>query len=514
MAYAIYLRRSRADEEAEARGEGETLARHRNALFDLARRQSLAVVEVYQEIASGDTIAARPEMRRLLADVSARKYAGVLCMAVDRLGRGDSMDQGYIMQTFLYSGTKIITPEKTFDPDSPSDFEYFEMRQFFARREYASIKGRMQAGRELATKEGYFVGSRAPYGYRIIPSPDKRSYTLDIIPEQAAIVRQIFAWYLGGMDTSEIAEEAGCHVIAQRLNEMRIPSPRGTLWSESTVRRIIKNPVYIGMVTWSKRKQQFTMQDGQRTATRKINPAPTIAQGIHEPLITKETWERASRMMKLNTKGHSTADRQTAFLFAGLCKCGLCGKAIIRQKNRYNPEHDIVKCSNPSCNNHGAYITTVEKLVIAQLEAWLVAVPSASDSSEPSASERAAQIEKQLSALAAQHERLHDFLEQGIYDVPTFLSRQRILSEKEDALRAQLKGLESAPTLSPEEAIRRLAPQIRSVLDAYSSTPTIGAKNVLLKTIISRIVYSKPARRYKNDSEFTGISIDIFPVNP
>ena len=510
MSYAIYLRRSRADEEAEARGEGETLSRHRTALLDLARRQGLPVVEIYQEIASGDTISGRPEMRRLLADVSARKYAGVLCMAVDRLGRGDSMDQGYIMQTFLYSGTKIITPEKTFDPDSPSDFEYFEMRQFFARREYASIKGRMQAGRELATKEGYYVASRPPYGYRIVPTPDKRSFTLEIIPEEADVVRMVYAMYLGGMDTREI----GCHIIARRLNEMRISSATGKLWSESTVRRIITNPVYIGMVTWAKRKQQITMQDGQRSISRKVNSAPIIARGLHEPIVTKDEFDRAAKMMRQNTKGHVVSGRQTAFLFAGLCKCGLCGKAMIRQKNRYQPEYDILKCSNSTCTNHGSYITTVEKLVIAQLEEWLVSVPASAASSEPSAAGRAAQIEKQLSALAAQHDRLHDFLEQGVYDVPTFLQRQRILAEKEEVLRAQLRYLSAAPAISTDEAIRRLAPQIRSVLDAYASAPTVGAKNVLLKTVVSRITYTKPRRRYKDEPEFAAISIDIFPANP
>lgn len=61
--YAIYLRKSRADMEAEARGEGETLARHRKALFEFANRQGYHVSAVYQEIVSGDSIAARPQMQ-------------------------------------------------------------------------------------------------------------------------------------------------------------------------------------------------------------------------------------------------------------------------------------------------------------------------------------------------------------------------------------------------------------------------------------------------------------------
>lgn len=67
--YLIYLRKSRADHEAEARGEGETLARHEKALTELAARMNLPVGAVYKEIVSGETISARPWMQRLLIEV-------------------------------------------------------------------------------------------------------------------------------------------------------------------------------------------------------------------------------------------------------------------------------------------------------------------------------------------------------------------------------------------------------------------------------------------------------------
>ena len=67
--YAIYLRKSRADIEAEAKGEGETLARHEHILLDLANKKGLKIGKIYREIVSGETIEARPEMQKLLADV-------------------------------------------------------------------------------------------------------------------------------------------------------------------------------------------------------------------------------------------------------------------------------------------------------------------------------------------------------------------------------------------------------------------------------------------------------------
>lgn len=73
---AIHLRKSRADLEAEARGEGESLARHRARLLAFAERAGLPIVAEYSEIISGDRLSDRPEMQRLLADVAAGMYDG------------------------------------------------------------------------------------------------------------------------------------------------------------------------------------------------------------------------------------------------------------------------------------------------------------------------------------------------------------------------------------------------------------------------------------------------------
>ncbi len=101
MAYCIYLRKSRTDAEAEARGEGETLARHEKALLELAKRLHLNVTEIYREIVSGDTIAARPVMQQLLSAVEQGVWEGVLVMEVERLARGDTIDQGIVAHTKL-----------------------------------------------------------------------------------------------------------------------------------------------------------------------------------------------------------------------------------------------------------------------------------------------------------------------------------------------------------------------------------------------------------------------------
>ena len=142
--YCIYLRKSRQDLEAEARGEGDTLARHRRTLTELAEARSLPVGAIYEEVVSGDTIAARPQMQRLLQEVEAGQWRGVIVMEIERLARGDSIDQGIVARAFKYSETRIITPFKTFDPNNEYDEEYFEFGLFMSRREYKTIRRRLK----------------------------------------------------------------------------------------------------------------------------------------------------------------------------------------------------------------------------------------------------------------------------------------------------------------------------------------------------------------------------------
>ena len=73
--YDIYLRKSRADRDAEANGGGDTLLRHRTTLLELARKMDLTIYHIFEEVVSGETIANRPEMQKLLAEVETGQIA-------------------------------------------------------------------------------------------------------------------------------------------------------------------------------------------------------------------------------------------------------------------------------------------------------------------------------------------------------------------------------------------------------------------------------------------------------
>ena len=247
--YCAYLRKSRKDVELEAASGAETLQRHDRQLRELAARLGVRISAAYREVASGDTIADRPEVRRLLNDVNAGAWDGVLVMDVDRLGRGDSMDQGLIFQSFLYSNTLIITPDKIYDPSDDSDAEFFELKLFFGRREYNMIKKRMQRGRIASVMDGCYLGGPSIYGYERVKLQGRKGWTLRPIPDKAQIVRSVFQWYAYGMDGAP----TGTNSIANRLNEMGLKTDRGNPFTPSTIRQMLQNPTYIGKVQWNQR---------------------------------------------------------------------------------------------------------------------------------------------------------------------------------------------------------------------------------------------------------------------
>lgn len=221
MQYCLYLRKSRADMEAEARGEGETLARHEKLLLEVAKRGGYNVTQIYREIVSGETIAARPVVQHLLQEVEDGMWAGVLVVEVERLARGDTIDQGVMAQAFKYSNTKIITPLKVYDPANEFDEEYFEFGLFMSRREYKTINRRLVRGRNASAKEGKWVSGVTPYGYERVRIKGDKGWTLRPVEEQADIVRFIFRLYTSGEeDENGVVRQIGTYTISKRLDQM------------------------------------------------------------------------------------------------------------------------------------------------------------------------------------------------------------------------------------------------------------------------------------------------------
>ena len=279
--YSLYLRKSRADLEAEERGEGETLARHEKMLIELARRYGFSIGKIYREIVSGESIEARPVVQELLKDVESGRWKGVLVVEVERLARGDTMDQGRVAKSFKFSNTKIITPIKIYDPNDEFDEEYFEFGLFMSRREYKTINRRLQRGRVSSVKEGKYVGSVAPFGYDRVKLVKDKGYTL-AKNDEAPVVEKMFQLYA--------YNEIAINEVVRRLNLAGLKPRKAKEWTISAVKDILSNPIYIGKIRWDSRKTVKEYRNGKIVNTRPRNENYTLCDGLHEPIIDMETW--------------------------------------------------------------------------------------------------------------------------------------------------------------------------------------------------------------------------------
>ena len=340
---AMYLRKSRKDLELEAVGGEDTLERHRRVLLELARHYELTVTQIYQEVVSGDTIEARPQMQRLLRDVENGLYDAVICHDIDRLGRGGMRDQGTILETFKWSHTAIITPDKIYNLDADIDEEAVEFKTLSARYEYRMIKKRLARGREASVREGKFIGHIAPYGYERYKLQGQRGWSLQPVEPAASVVRDIFRWYTAD------ADRIGVALIARRLNERGILSPAGKDWTNCGVRGVLNNPVYAGMIRSKNRPDQKTMVDGHVSVSRPRNPTPEVYPGLHEALIPQEIFDQAQELLSRNKSRPGPKQVAMKNPLSGLVICGQCGRAMVRRPYG-NGYPDGLLCPYTSCS--------------------------------------------------------------------------------------------------------------------------------------------------------------------
>ncbi len=522
--YCLYLRKSRKDQEAEARGEGETLARHENILMDLATRLKLTIrpENIYREIVSGETIAARPEMQRLLADVERGRWKGVLVVEVERLARGDTSDQGMVAKAFKRSSTKIITPTKTYNPEDEFDEEYFEFSLFMSRREFKTINRRLQRGRIASLDEGKFIGAVAPYGYQKVKMKHDKGYTLAIIPEQANVVRLIYDWYVNGFTQSDgVTKKMGAARIADELNNMGYKPLVNSSWTKSSVTDILKNPIYAGKIRWGYKKENKFNECNHVRRARSRSSDYMIKDGIHEAIIDISTYNSAQQLMA--SRGHAPVPGNETLKnpLSGLIYCGKCGGLMTRLSKTSKTPYDIIKCPNTRCDNISSPMYLVENVVLQAMGVWLNdfkvkwntwRIENPYSDSITTAKSAINQMQLELCKLIGQRDKLHDFLEQGVYSPNIFDMRNKRLSSEIETLEKSIannkKELENLYRQSAYHDI--YIPRAEQILSEYFNIEEASMRNEALKELIEKITYTKnePNRKGNRDNKNFELVID------
>ncbi len=482
----IYLRKSRTDLEAERYGQGDTLARHRAWLMDYAQKSKLIIGAIYEEIASGETISARPQMQRLLREVSAGQWQAVLVTEIPRLARGDTSDQGLVSKAFQYSNTLIITPSKIYDPQSISDTEYLEFGLFLSRREYQMINQRLKAGRQAAVREGKYIGSVPPYGYEIVKLSHEKGNTLRPIFKESTVVQRIFHDFLSGHTQNEIASQ---------LNAENIPTMHEKHWTPAGIHAILRNPHYAGFTIFGLRPVQKRMQTGILQFSRPQNHDVTLYQGRHTGLVSIEDFRRTQAILQTHRIPPVPHPSPAQNPLAGLIVCSICGKKMQRRPFRKTGRAFLI-CPTPHCPTVSHDFSEIERLIFSELSQFfkhfIIKPPLLSHFSTLIEKQRSklSQIITEQKELEKQKQNLFQLVERGVYTDAQFLERQQALQYESHQLHINLtKSQEQLTQFEQHFNSLKNTPSTHSILSVYQNTPSQRSK--LLHALLYSVTYCK-----------------------
>ncbi len=517
--YAMYLRKSREDEQAEQYAEGETLARHKKMLYDLADQLSIPKnhIDIFEEVVSGESIAGRPEIQKLLPLVSEQFYAGVFVVEFPRLARGDSIDQGIITQAFKFSGTKIITPGRIYDLDDESDETFSEFGLFMARQEYKSIRRRMRNGVLAAAKEGKWPFNRTPFGFCRVKLEHEKGWILADEPSEVALRKQLWDWLT--------EDQYSMGKICTMLHELGYKTRYGNEWTVSTLTNFFRNPACIGKIQINNRNVQKKVVDGKIIKSRPRNTNPDIYEGRHKGYITKEQFAKGQKILDSHQVLPCHSNMPLTNPLAGILICKHCGRHMIRKKytSSTGKSYDMVLCPNKYCDCVSSSYQAVENSILAAMHSWSKNINVLFQELKPLPDEKpdfyqntVTALETEIDSLKTRLEKCYTFLETGLYSPEEFIQRRQsienALSERQAAYDTALTHLDEIMQIESGRIL--YLPMVQNVLEMYNGLDTAQEKHDLLSSVLERVEYTKTERNKKFEYDVQKYSLTLYPKLP
>lgn len=340
---AIYLRLSKEDDDLScssgAKSESNSISNQRKLIYDFMKSHpELELYDEYKDDGKSGSNFDRAEFQRMMKDIEAGKVNCVVVKDQSRFGR-DYIDVGkYKEKIFPKLGVRFITINEGYDSLSAtsSDDLAFTINSFVYDFYIRDISTKIRTNLTAKKQNGEYAGAFVAYGY-VKDSNDKSKLVVDQFA--ADVVRDIFRWKIEGLSPQN---------IAARLNELGIPSPAEykklsgsnyktsfqtsskAVWSHVSVRRILKNEIYLGVMIQGKRT---TPNYKTKTVVTKAESEWLRVEGTHEAIISVRDFELVQELLRDDT--HCRAGDVTVPVYAGRIYCGDCGAAAVRKTVSY-----------------------------------------------------------------------------------------------------------------------------------------------------------------------------------
>ena len=461
----LYLRLSRDDGDKE---ESNSITGQRELLRDyISQRPELREYAVRVDDGFSGSTFERPNFQKMIEDVKAGRTDCIIVKDLSRFGR-NYLDAGeYIEKIFPFLGVRFIAVNDHYDSlgdKKASDDLIIPFKNLINEAYCRDISVKIRSQLEIKRKNGQFLGSFATFGYL----KDEQNKNKLAVDEYAAdIVRDIFKWKLEGVSPQDIADTLNKLGVLSPMEYKRSLGMKFTtsfktntkaLWSAGTVIRILKNPIYTGVL----------VQGKETTPSYKVHKRITkdesewiVIEDSHEAIITKIDFNSVQKILKLDTR--RSPDDEAVQLFSGMVFCGDCGASMVRKTvPAGGRKYVYYVCSahkqDKSCSPHRMRDTVLEGIVLDSLKQHIREVVDMSELIEitdtaPLRTAQAQKVQRQLDKKHEEYEKLqkllmslYENLTDGIIDREEYARLKQSFAIRADETEKQMDALRESLT--------------------------------------------------------------------
>ena len=468
----LYLRLSRDDGDKE---ESNSITGQRELLRDyISQRPEFREYAVRVDDGFSGSTFERPSFQKMIEDVKAGRTDCIIVKDLSSFGR-NYLDAGeYIEKIFPFLGVRFIAVNDNYDSlgdKKASDDLIIPFKNLINEAYCRDISVKIRSQLEIKRKNGQFLGSFAAFGYL----KDEQNKNKLVVDQYAAdIVRDIFKWKLEGVSPQDIADALNKLGVLSPMEYKRSLGMKFTtsfktnakaLWSAGTVIRMLKNPIYTGVLVQGK---ETTPSYKVHKRITKDESEWSIIEDSHEAIISKIDFDSVQKVLKCDTR--RSPGGKAVGLFSGMIFCGDCGASMVRKTvPAGDKKYVYYVCSahkqDKSCSPHRIRDNALEEIVLDSLKQHISEVVDMSELLEitdtaPLRTAQAQKVQRQLDKKHEEYEKLqkllmslYENLTDGIIDreeytrlKASFTARADEAEKQMDALREQLEDIHNHGT--------------------------------------------------------------------
>jgi len=385
---AMYLRLSRDDSDVgnatdgkgNVKSESNSIGNQRELIRAyIHEQQDIELYDIYVDDGFSGSNFDRPEFKRMMSDIEAGRANCVIVKDLSRFGR-DYIESGrYIQKVFPALGVRFIALTDHYDSfhaDAGESGIVLPVKNFINDSYCRDISTKVKSQFEVKRKNGECIAPFVIYGYRKAENNKNQL----IIDEYAAdIVRKIFEWKMDGMAISAIAEKLnGLGILSPKEYKKSIGSNyKGgfsgavkSMWSSSTVKRILTNEVYLGHLVQGKTEK---INYKLKKSVEKPKEDWVKVEDTHEPIISQDNFLIVQNLLKVDSRVSPVTEKNS--LFTGLLFCGDCGEQMIRRVNRYKDTQKVyyicsTKNRGEGCTRHSIEEEKLKEMITPLIQRY------------------------------------------------------------------------------------------------------------------------------------------------